>query len=196
VSLDVLNRPAANALHGSGVALPAADWVAVAGFEDNMAAASWQVCQLMEEVAPAGIAGLQAWADACATAYWQALTEFDRRPTARLSLKANVLPGETTAFCQHAASLCGEMLLLARAGSGIVRGHLDGGLTLDRATAILKELQKRAVEAKGNVVVTRCPAAWKRSLPIWGAPRGDAWLMKHVRETLDPRGVFNPGRFI
>ena len=27
-------------------------------------------------------------------------------------------------------------------------------------------------------------------------PRGDAWLMRAVKDRLDPRGVFNPGRFL
>jgi FAD/FMN-containing dehydrogenase len=29
---------------------------------------------------------------------------------------------------------------------------------------------------------------------VWGAPRGDAWLMRRVKDSLDPRGLFNPGR--
>ena len=31
---------------------------------------------------------------------------------------------------------------------------------------------------------------------LMGAPRGDGWLMKKVKQQLDPRGVFNPGRFV
>ena len=45
-------------------------------------------------------------------------------------------------------------------------------------------------------MVLRCPTAWKAVLPIWGLPRGDAWLMRTVKEKLDPRRLFNPGRFV
>ena len=31
-------------------------------------------------------------------------------------------------------------------------------------------------------------------LPVWGRPRGDRELMRHVKATLDPKNVFNPGR--
>jgi glycolate oxidase FAD binding subunit len=195
VSLDVLNGPAARALAAGGTGLPADRWVVVVGFEDNAAAVAWQVRQLIEEVAPAGIIDFEARAGVAAAALWQGLTELDLRPEARLSFKANLLPGALAAFCRHAAGLPDEVLLLARAGSGIVRGHLGGDLTADRAAAILKGLQELATGAKGNVVLSHCPPEWKRSLPVWGAPRGDAWLMHHVKEVLDPRGVFNPGRF-
>ena len=35
---------------------------------------------------------------------------------------------------------------------------------------------------------------WLESLPVWGE-QPDAWeLMRHVKKTLDPDNVFNPGR--
>ena len=193
ISLDVINRPAARLISTAGPALPDADWVVVVGFEDNTMAVSWQVRQVMEEVAPAGIRGLEVRAGTSAAVLWQRLTEFDLRPTSVLSFKANLLPGATAEFCRYAAGLPEEPLLLARAGSGIVRGHVSGDLTLERATVILKGLQERAVAAKGNIVLTQCPAGWKRSLPVWGAPRGDAWLMRRVKETLDPRRCVQSG---
>jgi glycolate oxidase FAD binding subunit len=88
------------------------------------------------------------------------------------------------------------VLLYAQAGSGVVRGHVAGDLTPGRAAAMLKGLAETASSAGGNLVLPRCPAGWKRDLPVWGAPRGDAWLMRRVKEQLDPRRLFNPGRFV
>ena len=115
-------------------------------------------------------------------------------PDAVLSFKANLLPGFVARFCLGAAA--DRLLLHAHAGSGIVRGHLSGDLTRDRAAAMLKGLHESAAAAKGNVVLPRCPPAWKATLPVWGLPRGDAWLMRKVKEQLDPRRLFNPGRFL
>jgi glycolate oxidase FAD binding subunit len=196
VSVDVLNSPAARALATAGPALPAAEWVVIVGYEDNMSAVSWQISQLMEEVAPAGVLGMEARAGVAASTLWQGLTEFDLRPASTISFKANALPGAVAGFCLETAVLPEQPLLIARAGSGVVRGHISGDLTPERAAVILKGLQERAVAAKGNVVLTHCPAGWKRSLPVWGAPRGDAWLMRRVKDALDPHGVFNPGRFL
>jgi glycolate oxidase FAD binding subunit len=149
----------------------------------------------MEEVAPFGVVGLRARAGEAADALWQGLTELDLRPAARLSFKANLLPGAVAAYCLR-ARLTDELLLIARAGSGIVRGHIGGDLTVERAAAILKGLQEQATASHGNVIVTHAPTTWKRSLAVWGVSRGDAWLMRRVKEVLDPGGVFNPGRFI
>jgi len=100
------------------------------------------------------------------------------------------------AFCGQAAEFPEPMRLHAHAGSGIVYGHLDGDLTLSRAAAMLKELTDAAVRAEGNLVVPHCPSEWKRELPVWGRERGDLWLMRQVKDKMDPRNLFNPGRFL
>jgi glycolate oxidase FAD binding subunit len=87
-------------------------------------------------------------------------------------------------------------VLHAQAGSGIVFGHLTDDLTLARLDEMLKGLLEESVAAKGNLIVTRCPSAWKRALPVWGRPGSDIELMRQVKEQLDPRRLFNPGRFI
>ena len=88
------------------------------------------------------------------------------------------------------------MRIHAHAGSGIVRGCFPGDLTLERARDMLKGLHEAAAAAQGNLILPRCPPEWKRSLPVWGRPRGDAWLMREVKAKLDPNGLFNPGRFV
>jgi glycolate oxidase FAD binding subunit len=127
---------------------------------------------------------------------WQALVEFPLCDPARLTFKANVLPRATAGSCQQAAALSEGLLLQAHAGNGIVVGHAAGDLTLERAQAMLGALHAWAGAVGGNVVVLHCPASWKASLPIWGLPRGDAWLMRTLKEKLDPRRLFNPGRFV
>ncbi len=117
-------------------------------------------------------------------------------PTAQgLSFKANLLPSAAAAFCLQAAAMPEPMRLHAHAGSGIVYGHLDGDLTLPRASAMLNELTETAVQAQGNLVLPRCPIEWKRELSVWGRERGDSWLMRQVKDKMDPHCVFNPGRF-
>jgi len=118
------------------------------------------------------------------------------RPLATLSFKANLLPSATAEICLKAEGLSQELLLQAHAGSGIVRGHLPGDLTREQAAALLRELQPLPQAAQGNLIVSHCPAGWKKSLPIWGLPRGDAVLMRQVKDKLDPRRLFNPGRFL
>jgi glycolate oxidase FAD binding subunit len=195
VCVEALNARAARALAAEvGVSLPPSPWVVVVGFEESEDAVGWQVRQLIQEMGP-GAAPVDARAGAACDPLWSGLIEFTLRPAARLSFKANLLPGQVADFCLRADEATG-VLLLAHAGSGIVRGHVVGDLTLEQATAMLKGLTDLASAAQGSLVVTRCPAGWKRQLPVWGAPREDAWLMRRVKEKLDPHGLFNPGRFV
>jgi FAD/FMN-containing dehydrogenase len=36
----------------------------------------------------------------------------------------------------------------------------------------------------------------KSILPVWRDAPADAWLMREVKNRFDPRGLFNPGRFV
>jgi glycolate oxidase FAD binding subunit len=203
VCLEALNGRAVRALAGeAALALPEAPWVVIVGFEDSEDAVSWQVQQMIREVggAPRGDGAgatsvLDVRAGAACDPLWRALGEFPLRPEARLSFKANLLPGKVAEFC-HTADGFEEVLVQAHAGSGVVRGHAGGGLTWERAGAMLKELLALAESARGNVVLTQAPPDWKRELPVWGRPRQDAWLMRQVKDRLDPHRLFNPGRFI
>lgn len=192
VCFDLVNQAAVRLF---GMNLPEASWVIVVGFEDNREAVSWQVRQLLTELASGGIQGVEAWADGASDPLWQALVESPVK-SRKLTFKANLLPHVVAEFCRQAAALSEVMHLHVHAGSGIVYGGLDSDLTLPCVAAMLKELTDAAVRAEGNLVVPRCPVEWKRELPVWGRERGDLWLMRQVKDKLDPRHLFNPGRFI
>jgi glycolate oxidase FAD binding subunit len=197
VCLDLLNPAAARSIsHQSGVGLPEAPWVVLVGFEDNREAVVWQVQQLIKELPAGRRAGLDTRAGSAAEPLWRGLVEFPAQDDARLTFQANVRPGATAQLCQLAAGFPEGLLLQAHAGNGIVLGHAGGDLTVDRAQEMLKALQEAAAAAQGAVVVRRCPPAWKATLPVWGRPRGDWWLMRALKDQLDPRRLFNPGRFV
>jgi glycolate oxidase FAD binding subunit len=194
VCLDLLNPAAVRYINQTaGQSLPADSWVAVIGFEDNRDAVAWQVQQLVKELAAAY--PLDVRVDTPAEPLWHALTELPAA-VSTLAFKANLLPHATAAFCRRANALPEGLLLQAHAGSGIVIGHVTGDLTADRAGAMLKTLADEAAAARGNLVVLHCPPNWKQALPVWGRARGDLELMRAVKEKLDPRRLFNPGRFL
>jgi FAD/FMN-containing dehydrogenase len=86
------------------------------------------------------------------------------------------------------------MQVQAHALNGIVTGSVAGDLGLDDAVTIVNRLTTLASDAGGNLTIRRCPPAWKRTLRVWGRPTADRDLMRHVKRTLDPADVFNPGR--
>jgi glycolate oxidase FAD binding subunit len=194
VCVEVLNPVAASTL--PGVRAKGEAWAVVVGFEENAEAVRWQVQKLVKELASGKTQEVEALANSAADPLWSFLTEFKRSDSASLSFKANLPPHATANFCQLANSLDETLSLQAHAASGIVLGHLGGPLTAEKAAPLLQRLRDTAVAAQGNVVLTRCPAGWKSTLPVWGAPRGDAALMATVRDQFDPRRLFNPGRFL
>jgi glycolate oxidase FAD binding subunit len=197
VAVDLLNRAAidrANRVQPDS--LPEAPAVVAVLFEEKAETVRWQVRQLRDELGSVAVLGPEVRQGADADRVLAALTAIPAWPDAQLTFKANLVPQAVAALFQKANGMPDRLLLQAHAGNGIVFGHAPGDLTLDRARQMLAPLQETATEAHGNLVVHRCPTDWKKSLPIWGAPRGDTWLMRAIKDKLDPRQLFNPGRFI
>ncbi len=171
-----------------------AGWVVLVGFEDNHEAVAWQVRQVKQELASTAARALSEWSDAAAEPIWSALRDFPLVPEAQLTFKANLLPSALTDFLAKARPHVPR--LQAHAGNGIVMGHFASDVEQSQAETAIDQLRAQAVAAQGNLVLLRCPAEWKSVLQVWGRPRGDAWLMRAVKQQLDPRGLFNPGRFL
>jgi glycolate oxidase FAD binding subunit len=195
VCIDVLNRAAlqqSEARQNSD-----ADWTIFVGFESNAEAVQWQVQQLLREVK--GSCTLDARVGCCGAPWWQALTEFPAKSNgldASLTFKINLLPGGCARFCQQANAMPDNPLLQAHAGNGIVIGHLGPTLTVARARGTLERLRELAAPFQGKAIVLRCPSVWKENIDVWGPPPAATTLMRATKTKLDPRGLFNPGRFV
>jgi glycolate oxidase FAD binding subunit len=197
VCIELLNRLAIEQANPSlEQPLPQDPWVIVVGFEEKHDTVAWQVKQLLHELSQIRCQVAQTRSgDACA-GMWKFLVESTDLEETGVTFKANLLPSRVASFCASAVERTPELQIQAHAGSGIVVGHLRDGTRLERTQGILSELLDAATAARGNLVLTRCPPAWKRTLPVWGRTRADSWLMRAVKEKLDPHAIFNPGRFI
>ena len=111
---------------------------------------------------------------------WQALIETRRRrQRPALSFQGQSAADCRRRFLRGRRRKWPDLHLQAHAGSGIVRGHscqCDGHSNSVRPR--LYGLDQLAAEAKGNLVLPRCPLEWKKSLLVWGQERGDLWLMR------------------
>jgi glycolate oxidase FAD binding subunit len=160
------------------------------GFEGSKEVVEWQVRKVGLEVNhPRACVMEPCEPTSHAPGEWATIQKLDEWMMVKASLHASRLPAFLLIIRQ-----IGHSMWQANAGNGIVIGRIRD-LTLDQARTMLTTLQS-LVGLNGNVVVMRCPTAWKRHLPIWGKPRGDYALVRRVKQALDPRGVFNPGRFV
>jgi glycolate oxidase FAD binding subunit len=182
---------------GEGLGVDLGDgWLVVVGFEGNDENVNWQIQQLQCEVSGLGIPLSRDWRDEMGRRAWNALTDFPMSKPASVTFQANLLPSGTASYCERLAEWGDRVVFHAHAGNGIVIGHLNPAMTLEEAAPRVRQLLDAAAAHPGNLILLRCPPAWKKVLPVWGNPRPDNWLMKVVKDKLDPRGLFNPGQFV
>lgn len=191
IALEVLNRPAAGRVSAARE-LPGA-WILAVGFEDNAAAVAWQLDTLARELGPTR-AGLLTLQDDEAAPCWSDLVGLAAAAPGPLSLVANLRPSTVVRFCARLDP--GRWAVHAHAGNGIVRAQALGAIALEDLAAELDRLRAEAVRDGGNLILARCPTAWKGRLRVWGEPRPDWALAERVKQAFDPRAVMNPGRFI
>ncbi len=191
VCIDVLSRECARRVVAPDFDLKDAPWIVAVGFEGSGPAVTWQVEQLTREL-PSEVHTLFG---ASADSIWTALVDNVQQTTDTLVLKANIHARDVAAFCSNAAKLPCVTAVHAHAGNGIASVLFGEGVTVETAANSQRQLLEWS-GLHGNVVVRHCPAAWKASLLVWGKPRSEEWLMRKVKQALDPHNVFNPGRFV
>jgi glycolate oxidase FAD binding subunit len=162
------------------------------GYEDKRETVAWQLETIRRELQPE-FTTLER-TDSAAERDLDLLANGPTSPMP-IAFKANLIPAGIVSLLQLIRKLP-PMSFQAHAGNGIVMGSWADTFTKNQAEQLLTPLGQLAVSHHGNLVITRCPVEWKRELPIWGEPRSDWGLMKKVKQAIDPKNLFNPGRFV
>lgn len=108
-------------------------------------------------------------------------------------LRASVLPTTVTETCLATAAI--GAAVVAYPTAGIVYGAWPdaGSVSADA----LRDLRSHAVESgRGALILERGPVELKRTLGVWGNPRADFALMRHLKDEFDPKRILNPGRYV
>ena len=124
------------------------------------------------------------------------LGAFDAEPAAAL-LRAATLPGmvgATLAAIEEAARRRGAPVrTMAHAANGIVR------IAVARAedvAPLIQELRPRLETDGGSLTLHRAGPAVKAAVDVWGDVGPGRELMRRIKDTFDPDGIFAPGRFV
>lgn len=168
VAVELLNRAAR--VSGGGPTNSDAEWTVYVGFEEKAAAVKWQVAALLDELKGGPVRDVAELSDTTALA---GITALQHRPESRFIGKLSTLPSK---LADTVLKRPPAQPLHAHALSGVAWLHADEALP-------------------DGVAVRRCPVERKKALTLWGAPPAASWeLMQHIKHTLDPDNVFNPGR--
>lgn len=191
VAVDVLNPAAARAI-GEGLAIETnGSPVLVIGFEDNADSVVWQVDEYGREI---GGLDFEVFRDARTAPVWSALTEFQAEEAGAFSCVVNLRPSRVVGYLEGLDPE--KWSAQAHAGNGIIHIRAIGDWTEDQAGEAVDALRAGAVRDGGNLIVARCPTAWKNRLRVWGEPQADWTLAAGIKRALDPKGLMNPGRFV
>ena len=117
-----------------------------------------------------------------------------------LTCKVSILVSQVTSYIQHVEQVCRrhdlEAAIIAHAGNGILYIELRPSDAVPRLIEVISELRMYAQEARGSLVVERCPVELKPLISIWGEPGGDFRMMQRLKQQFDPKGIFVRGRFL
>jgi len=116
---------------------------------------------------------------------------------APVSCLLGLLPGDLAALVAaievEARSFGVAVRLLAHAGSGVARVCLEAE---PAPLPFLRWLRFAARQRGGHLRIERLPLEHKREIDVWGEPTAPLDLFRRVKEALDPRSTFSPGRFV
>lgn len=169
IAVDVLNATAAKAV-GLPSTLP---WTFVVGFEEKAVTVATQLALLQMELALSG--DVRTGKDAAAV--WSMLTDLPCRSESTFVRKVSVRPSQVA-----------EVLASAEGKAELIHAHALSGIVWLHSTT------ENTLAIPGTVVTRTAPAEWKTSERVWGKPASDWSLKAHIKQTLDPGNVFNPGR--
>ena len=129
--------------------------------------------------------------------FWNAIREHLR---GSVTCKAAILVSQMANYLNKLEEICYrhelESAVIAHAGNGILYIELRPGDATPRLVEAISELRKQAQEARGSLVIERCPVDLKHRIDVWGKPGANFRLMRRLKDEFDPKGTFVKGRFV
>lgn len=129
--------------------------------------------------------------------FWQAVREHTR---GTLTCKVALLVSHVASYLESIRSICQkhrlEAAIVGHVGNGILYIELRPGDATSRLVEAIAELRMHAQEARGSLVIERCPIELKRLINVWGEPGANFYLMQRLKQQFDPKGIFVQGRYL
>src|SRR5438067_13552307 len=129
--------------------------------------------------------------------FWQVVREHTR---GTVTCKVAIQVSQIASYLEKINSVCRrqrlEAAVVGHAGNGILYVELRPGDATTCLVEAIGELRRQAQEARGSLVVERCPIELKRGISVWGEPGSEFYLMQRLKQHFDAKGTFVKGRFV
>ena len=131
------------------------------------------------------------------TEFWDVVREHTQ---GTITCKATVLLSKMADYLKAIKQVCAkhelEAAVVAHAGNGILYIELRPVDATLRLVEAIKELRLLAQEARGNMIIERCPPDLKRRISVWGETDQSFFLMQRIKQQFDSKGTFAKGRYV
>jgi glycolate oxidase FAD binding subunit len=123
---------------------------------------------------------------------WKQVADIDL--LAEVAVRASVPLSLTAACLERLISYRSDCVAAADLGAGIIRMAFNSGEGF--ASRLIQSLRTEAALFGGTLFVERASTSVRGEVDAWGDPDAVAWLMKAIKEKLDPQSLLNQGRFV
>jgi glycolate oxidase FAD binding subunit len=201
-SLEILNRPRYNLAGLKDLNMPAGGWCVAIGLEGFSEEVQREISDLKDMARVEKALDLVDLDREKATKFWKNLANCASSAPDKsvVKFKGSFLISQHAKIVEAwtAASQGMECGLTASPGLGLAYAYIIGDpvMDLENIAKLGAAFRAAAEQYQGSLVMECAPAALKQKLDPWGTPRGDFILMKRIKESVDPLGVLNPGRFL
>ena len=197
-ALELVDPAAASDMNDFfGVNLPTNRYTLAIDFEGATATIDRQVDETRQLARKYGVLMVEDLAGESQDHFWEAVREHTQ---GTVTCKVAILVSQVAIYLQIVEQVCHrhdlEAAVVAHAGNGILFVELRPSDATYRLVEAIAELRLHAKEARGSLVVERCPVDLKRRISVWGEPGSDFYLMQRLKNQFDPNGTFVKGRFV
>jgi len=201
-SLEILNQSGYDFTGSNDLNAPSGGWCVAIGLEGFSEEVKREISDLRDMAKRDNALNLVDLDRDKATTFWKNLADCvpSTADSPIVKFKGSSLISQYAKLMEAwtAASQGIDCALTASPGLGLVYAYVieESAMDLENVAKLGATFRAAAEQYGGSMVMECAPPALKQKLDPWGDPRGDLVLMRRIKESVDPLGVLNPGRFL